>query len=63
MTSSENNRVLISHNICTQTKTCISACTLNAIEMSNGYPYITKDCNEPCMACVSACPAIAIRLK
>jgi len=63
MPITENNRIIIDLDICTQTEECADICPDKAIVLESGYPILIKDCMDPCTECIRICPASAITKK
>lgn len=63
MSDTENNRIIIDLELCTQSEECANVCPEKAIIIESGYPQLTKDCSDPCIECIKICPSAAITKK
>ncbi len=48
---------------CTGCETCVSACPVEAISMSDGVAVVDADTCVDCGACVGECPCDAISME
>lgn len=53
------SKTFIATNACNQCRICEKECPVNAINLKNGMPYWSYNC-ESCMHCMNACPQRAI---